>query len=246
MSAGRQSTDIASSVTDRIAALDWKRVVDELEGRGHGLTGTLLTPEECDVLVEAYGYENLYRSRVVMARHSFGRGEYKYYDNPLPALVRSLRQTVYPYLAPVASRWSEAMGLDVRYPTKLSGFLKRCHEGGQRRPTPLIFHYGVGDYNRLHQDLYGELHFPLQLTILLSRPEVDFRGAELVLTEQRPRMQSRVQVVTLTQGGGVIFAVNQRPVRGTRGFYRVTVRHGVSEVLAGHRYTLGIIFHDAR
>lgn len=234
------------TLSERVAALDWQRIDNELDERGRGLTGPLLTRSECVSLIGAYANERAYRSRIVMARHNFGRGEYKYYDYPLPELVQTLRQTIYPRLVPVANRWCEAMRLDICYPKTLEGFLRRCHHAGQRRPTPLILRYTEGDYNCLHQDLYGELHFPLQLAVLLSRPSRDFSGGELILTEQRPRMQSRVQVIPLDQGEAVIFAVNQRPVRGTRGFYRVTLRHGVSELRTGERHTLGIIFHDAR
>ncbi len=235
-----------ASISRRISALDWNGISADLDERGYGLTGPLLTPDECRTLVDAYDEEDLYRSRVVMARHNYGRGEYRYFRYPLPSLVRKLRDAAYARLAPVANRWSEATGADVRYPPKLSGFLKRCHEAGQLRPTPLILKYGPGDYNCLHQDLYGELHFPLQVAVLLSRPGKDFRGGEFVLTEQRPRMQSRVRVVPLAQGEAVIFAVNQRPQAGQRGFYRVTQRHGVSELRSGRRHTLGIIFHDAK
>jgi hypothetical protein len=182
----------------------------------------------------------------VMARHNFGLGEYKYYDYPLPDVVEALRSRIYPFLVPTATRWSQTMGLGAHYPETLPAMLKLCHEAGQRRPTPLILRYGKDDYNCLHQDLYGDLHFPLQLAVLLSSPDEDFSGGEFVLTEQRPRMQSRVQVVPLAQGDGVIFAVNQRPVRGKRGFYRVMMRHGVSPLQTGHRHTLGLIFHDAR
>ena len=180
-----------------------------------------------------------------MARHGFGRGEYKYFADPLPESVATLRRTLYPRLAPVANAWNAAMGVDVRYPPDHAAFLARCHAAGQRRPTPLLLTYGPGDYNCLHQDLYGALVFPLQVAILLSAPGRDFTGGDFVLTEQRPRMQSRVEVVPLTQGMGVVFAVNQRPVRGTRGFYRVTMRHGVSRIRSGARWTLGVIFHDA-
>ena len=236
----------AATLSKRVSALDWDRILAELDERGYGLTGALLQPAECRNLVEAYEDEDRYRSRTIMARHNYGRGEYRYYSYPLPELVATLRETIYPRLAPLANRWCEATGSDVRYPAKLSAFLKRCHQGGQPRPTPLILQYGAGDYNCLHQDLYGELLFPIQVAILLSSPGKDFDGGEFVLTEQRPRMQSRVRVVPLDQGEAVIFAVNQRPVPGKRGFYRVTQRHGVSEVRSGHRHTLGIIFHDAK
>ena len=236
----------APAVAERVRSLDWASIADRLDADGHGLTGLLLTPDECDNLTASYDDDDLFRSRIMMARHGFGRGEYKYFDYPLPALVAWLRQAAYPRLVAVANRWSAAMGLGIRYPTTLAALLRRCREAGQSRPTPLILRYGAGDYNRLHQDLYGALHFPLQLAVLLNRPGQDFAGGELVLTEQRPRMQSRPTVVPLRQGEGVVFAVNQRPVRGSRGFYRVTMRHGVSAVRTGHRHTLGVIFHDAR
>ena len=234
------------AMAKRVRSLDWAGVGEALDAGGYGLTGPLLTPDECAGLAASYDDDRLFRSRVVMARHGFGRGEYKYFDYPLPALVAELRQAAYPRLAPLANRWSAAMGLGIRYPATLAALLRRCREAGQSRPTPLILRYGAGDFNRLHQDLYGALYFPLQLAVLLSRPGQDFTGGELVLTEQRPRMQSRPTVVPLRQGEGVVFAVNQRPVRGTRGFYRATMRHGVSAVRTGHRHTLGVIFHDAR
>jgi hypothetical protein len=233
------------TVAQRISSLDWKCLEEALDQRGWGLTGPLLTPPECSELIDSYDEPNRYRSRVVMARHNFGLGEYKYYNYPLPDLVEALRTEIYPFLATTANRWSQAMGLKLHYPQTLPGMLKLCHEAGQHRPTPLILRYGKNDYNCLHQDLYGDLHFPLQLAVLLSSPSKDFDGGEFVLTEQRPRMQSRVQVVPLTQGHGVVFAVNQRPVKGKRGFYRVTMRHGVSPLRSGNRYTLGLIFHDA-
>ena len=243
---GMQSKTLdGSDVTARVENLAWDGIAEALDARGYGLTGPLLTPEECEALAAAYDDDALYRSRVVMARHNFGRGEYKYFNYPLPPLIDGLRQAVYPRLAPVANRWAAAMSMDRRYPPTLRGFLKQCHDAGQRRPTPLILRYGAGDYNCLHQDLYGDMHFPLQLAVLLDRPNKDFRGGEFVLTEQRPRMQSRARVVPLMQGEGVIFAVNQRPVQGTRGAYRVTLRHGVSDVESGRRHTLGVIFHDA-
>ncbi len=186
-----------------------------------------------------------FRSRIVMARHSFGQGEYQYFAYPVPEIVEHLRQSVYPKLAPIANRWRAALGQGGVFPDDLETYLAECHAAGQNRPTPLLLKYRSGDYNRLHQDLYGSLNFPLQMAILLSRPEMDFQGGEFVLTEQRPRTQSRVEVVPLSQGDAVIFSVNHRPVQGTRGSYRVTMRHGVSQVRAGERYTLGIIFHDA-
>jgi hypothetical protein len=217
-----------------------------LNSCGYAVVSGLLTPEECRTLAAGYGDDALFRSRIVMAKHGFGRGEYKYFAYPLPGLVAGLRESLYPELAEIANRWNEATGIDVRYPPDLTGFLDRCHRSGQTKPTPLLLQYGEGDYNCLHQDIYGEHVFPLQVTILLSAPERDFTGGEFVLTEQRPRMQSRAEVVPLGQGDGVIFPVRQRPVVGRRGIYRVGMRHGVSRIRSGHRHTLGIIFHDAQ
>ena len=230
---------------DRIAALDWSGIADALDGHGYATTPPLLTGAECRALIEGYDDADRFRSRVVMARHGYGRGEYQYYAYPLPTLIGELRAALYPALAGIANRWSAALGM-AGFPADHAGFLARCHAAGQWRPTPLLLRYGPGDYNCLHQDLYGDLHFPLQAAILLSRPGEDFTGGEFVLTEQRPRMQSRAEVVTLHQGEAVVFATNQRPVAGTRRTYRVAMRHGVSRLHAGHRHTLGIIFHDAR
>ena len=227
-------------------ALDWRQVAHELDAHGCAVTGALLPAETCAQLVESYDDEARFRSKIVMARHGFGQGEYKYFAAPLPATVAALRSGFYPPLAEIANRWNENLGIAVRFPAKLDEFLARCHKAGQRRPTPLLLKYGPGDYNCLHQDLYGEHVFPLQLAILLSDPARDFTGGEFVLTEQRPRRQSRVEVVPLRQGEGVIFPVHHRPVAGTRGTYRVTMRHGVSRLRSGHRMTLGIIFHDAK
>jgi uncharacterized protein len=206
----------------------------------------LLSPDECRALAGLYSDEPRFRSRVVMARHGFGRGEYKYFSYPLPRMVADLRSAFYPRLAPIANRWNAAMRIDVRYPRAHADFLARCHDAGQVRPTPLLLQYGADDYNCLHQDLYGEHVFPLQVAILLSEPGTDFTGGEFVLTEQRPRMQSRPEVVPLRQGDAVIFAVHHRPLQGTRGVYRLNLRHGVSRVRTGHRQTLGVIFHDAK
>jgi hypothetical protein len=224
---------------------DWQTIAASLDREGWALAGGLLTPEECRAATALYDEDRIFRSKVVMARHGFGRGEYKYFSYPLPQRVAELRKTLYSHLAPVANRWNEAMKIETRVPPTHSEFLKRCHDAGQTRPTPLLLRYGPGDYNCLHQDLYGEHVFPLQVAILLSQPEKDFTGGEFVLTEQRPRMQSRAAVVPLHQGDGVVFAVNQRPVQGTRGTYRVAMRHGVSALRNGQRHTLGIIFHDA-
>jgi hypothetical protein len=221
-------------------------LADTLHSRGHAVLPQLLSPAECAAVSGLYTQAGSFRSRVVMARHGFGRGEYQYFSYPLPEQVQRLRSTLYPQLVDVANRWNAAMGIDIRYPADHADFLARCHAAGQNRPTPLLLQYGEGDYNCLHQDLYGEHVFPLQVAILLSRPGEDFSGGELVLTEQRPRMQSRATVVPLAQGDAVVFAVNQRPVAGSRGFYRVTMRHGVSEIRRGQRHTLGIIFHDAQ
>jgi len=237
-----ESPDIAQ----RVDALDWSTVGAELDRYGCAQVPGLISTSECDALASLYARDALYRSRVVMARHGFGRGEYKYFAYPLPAVVAELRATLYPHLAPIANRWNQALGIDVRYPKEHRTFLDRCHAAGQTRPTPLILQYGPEDYNCLHQDLYGEHVFPLQVAILLSAPGRDFTGGEFVLTEQRPRMQSRAEVVPLMQGDAVIFAVHGRPVQGTRGVYRVNLRHGVSRIRSGHRHTVGIIFHDAQ
>jgi hypothetical protein len=245
MTAPGRLAAVAIPVEERVASVDWARVAEELDAQGCAISERLLTRAECDDLAALYGREELFRSRVVMSRHGFGRGEYKYFAYPLPALVAALRAGIYPRLVPVANRWSTAMGFEVQYPEEHAGFLERCHAAGQLRPTPLLLQYGADDYNCLHQDLYGEHVFPLQVAILLSEPGRDFTGGELVMTEQRPRMQSRPMVLPLRQGDAVVFAVHQRPVQGTRGVYRVNLRHGVSRVRAGHRHTLGVIFHDA-
>ena len=240
--------EAASAIADvpaRLAALDWPGIEGQLDQSGAATTGPLLTPAECASLSALYDENSAFRSHIIMARHGFGRGEYKYFAAPLPDLVAALRTALYPRLAPIANRWHAAMGLDDRLPLEHAAFLARCHAAGQTRPTPLLLKYGAGDYNCLHQDLYGENVFPLQVAFLLSQPGADFQGGEFVMTEQRPRMQSRAQVVSLTQGEAVIFATRQRPVAGTRGTYRVNLRHGVSRLRTGQRFTLGIIFHDA-
>jgi hypothetical protein len=229
----------------RLRAIDWTALSTDLDARGNALIPRLISPTECRAIAGLYARDALFRSRVVMARHGYGRGEYKYFNYPLPDLVDGLRSALYPRLADIANRWYALMRTDVHFPSELERFLAHCHAAGQRRPTPLMLQYGPGDYNCLHQDLYGEHVFPLQLTILLSTPGRDFTGGEFVMTEQRPRMQSRVDVVPLRQGDAVVFAVRERPVPGARGIYRVSLRHGVSRVLSGHRQTLGIIFHDA-
>ena len=230
---------------ERVQGLDWERISRDLDAHGNAVLEGLLSPGECKALSGLYAEDRIFRSHVIMARHGFGRGEYKYFDYPLPELVAGLRTALYPRLAPIANLWNAAMGIDVQYPRDHADFLKRCHEAGQRRSTPLLLQYGEGDYNCLHQDLYGEHVFPIQVAILLSEPAIDFTGGEFVLTEQRPRMQSRPEVVPLRRGDAVAFAVHHRPVRGTRGTYRVNLRHGVSRVRSGQRHTLGIIFHDA-
>jgi uncharacterized protein len=240
---GDASTE--ADAASRASALDWPRIAEELDAQGCAVIERLLSPDECRSVAELYPRDDRFRSRVVMARHGFGRGEYKYFAYPLPELIAGLRTALYPPLAEVADRWNEAMGIDVRYPPDHAGFLERCHRAGQLRPTPLLLRYGPGDHNCLHQDLYGEHAFPLQVAVLLSEPGEDFTGGEFVLTEQRPRMQSRPEVVPLRRGDAVVFAVHHRPVQGTRGTYRVNLRHGVSRLRSGRRHTLGIIFHDA-
>jgi hypothetical protein len=235
----------AETIAERLSSVAWERVESDLNEYGGAVLEQLLAPDECESVTRMYPDDVAFRSRVVMARHGFGRGEYKYFRYPLPKLVEDLRMHLYPRLAPIANRWNEALHTDVRYPAKHAEFLGRCHDAGQRRPTPLLLQYGEGDYNCLHQDLYGEHVFPIQVAILLSEPGLDFRGGDFVLAEQRPRMQSRVEVVPLWQGDAVAFAVHHRPVRGARGVYRVNLRHGVSRIRQGHRRTLGIIFHDA-
>ncbi|MBV9626419.1 MAG: 2OG-Fe(II) oxygenase [Acidobacteria bacterium] len=230
----------------RVDQLDWQRITRELDEHGNAFLPRVLSAEDCDALAALYPNEKCFRSRVVMERYSFGRGEYKYFSYPLPKIISELRAELYAHLAQVANAWNQIMGLDVRYPKHHADYIRRCHQAGQTRPTPLLLEYRTGDFNCLHQDLYGEHVFPVQVTLLLSEPGRDFSGGEFVLVEQRPRMQSRAQVVTLGKGDGVAFAVNHRPIRGKRGYYRVNLRHGVSRLRSGHRCTLGIIFHDAK
>jgi hypothetical protein len=242
----RPARDEMTPLPARIASLDWAKIASALDANGCATTGPLLAPDECAALAARYDDAALFRSQIVMARHGFGRGEYKYFTYPLPREVEALRGALYPPFAAIANRWNETMGIALRFPAAHDAYLARCHAAGQSRPTPLLLRYREGDYNCLHQDLYGEHVFPLQVTVLLSRPAADFAGGEFVLTEQRPRMQSRAEVVPLDLGEAVIFPVHHRPVRGTRGTYRVNMRHGVSRLRAGRRHTLGIIFHDAR
>ena len=235
----------AADVARCVDAIDWAQVSTDLDAQGNAIIERVISRAECDALTSLYAADDIFRSRVVMARHGYGRGEYKYFSYPLPDLVGSLRQAVYPHLAPIANRWNEVMRIDIRFPERHAEFIARCHAAGQLRPTPLLLQYGTDDYNCLHQDLYGEHVFPLQVVILLSEPGRDFEGGELVMTEQRPRMQSRPMVLPLRQGDAAVISVHHRPVQGTRGVYRVNLRHGVSRVRSGHRHTLGIIFHDA-
>jgi uncharacterized protein len=234
-----------TTIAERVARLPWPDLQAELDARGFAQTPTVLAPDECRALAGLYE-TGAFRSTVTMARHGFGQGEYRYFDHPLPEAVRQLRSALYPPLAGAANRWAELLGEDVRYPPDLEAFLARCHAAGQTRPTPLILRYGPGDWNALHQDVYGDVAFPLQAVALLDRPGVDFEGGEFVLAEQRPRAQSRAHVQQLRQGAFLIFTTRQRPARGTRGYHRTAMRHGVSTLTRGRRTTLGVIFHDAR
>jgi hypothetical protein len=242
----KQSSSLAKTIETRLEAFDWASVSVHLDAYGWAMFRHLLTADECETIAGLYVDDRHFRSHVVMARHGFGRGEYKYFAYPLPDIIARLRTAMYTRLASIANRWNESMRIDVRYPDAHADFIQRCHKAGQTRPTPLLLQYAAGDYNALHQDLYGEHVFPLQVATLLSEPEKDFTGGEFVLTEQRPRMQSRAEVVPLRLGDGVVFAVHNRPVQGTRGTYRVNLRHGVSRLRTGHRHTVGVIFHDAR
>jgi hypothetical protein len=235
----------AESATE-VERYDWDEIGATLNAFGAAVLPKLMTAPECEDIAALYADEKHFRSHIHMARHGFGRGEYRYFKYPLPARIAALRTALYAQIAPFANAWNERMNIAVRYPQRHVDYLKLCHEAGQSRPTPLLLQYGPGDFNCLHQDLYGELAFPMQITVLLSKPERDFAGGEFVLTEQRPRMQSRVEVVPLEQGDAVLFAVHNRPVQGSKGAYRVNMRHGVSRIRSGHRHTLGIIFHDAK
>jgi len=230
----------------RVETIPWEQVCQDLDAEGYAVIRDVLSSDECEQIRGLYEKRDIFRSNVVMERHGFGRGEYRYFSYPLPRLIATLRTSVYPHLVPIANRWNEAMGINVQYPAKHADYIDRCHRAGQDKPTPLLLKYGTDDYNCLHQDLYGEHVFPLQLAILLSAPDKDFTGGEFVLTEQRPRMQSRPMVVPLQKGDGVVFAVRNRPVQGKKNVYRVTLRHGVSRLRSGNRHTLGIIFHDAQ
>jgi len=245
----RDAGGIASVPPDhlmgRVAAIQWPEVEADLDAQGAAVIKRLLTPVECQELSSLYQRDDLFRARIVMARHGFGRGEYRYFDYPLPPLIGALRESLYARLVPVANRWYDAMGMTTRFPDRHFDFIDRCKAAGQQRPTPLLLQYGPGDYNCLHQDVYGEHAFPLQLVLLLSEPGHDFEGGEFVMTEQRPRMQSRPLVLPLRQGDAAVITTSHRPVRGMRGVYRVNLKHGVSHLLSGHRHTAGIIFHDA-
>jgi len=241
-----QTASVTRTATQRVASYDWKAISDELSGFGCAVIKQLLSPNECRCIAQLYPHEEHFRSHVHMARHGFGKGEYRYFKYPLPDLIGGLRTALYPHLSGIANGWNERMGIDRRYPDQHVEFIKECHRQGQTRPTPLLLQYVPGDFNCLHQDLYGELAFPLQVAILLSELGRDFTGGEFVLTEQRPRMQSRAEVVPLGIGDAVVFAVHNRPVKGTKGDYRVNLRHGVSRLRSGMRHTLGIIFHDAK
>lgn len=229
-----------------VEEISWEQVVQDLDSQGNAVIKSILSAEECDNVRALYPERKLFRSEVIMERHGFGRGEYRYFRYPLPALIATLRTSLYPHLVPIANRWNEVLGIDARYPARHADYIRRCHQAGQDKPTPLILKYETDDYNCLHQDLYGEHIFPLQVAVLLSEPERDFTGGEFVMTEQRPRMQSRPIVVPLRKGDGVVFAVHHRPVQGKKSVYRVNLRHGVSRLRSGSRHTLGIIFHDAQ
>jgi hypothetical protein len=243
---GPPATRRDGSILSRLASLDWEALERGLTQHGYGVTAPVLSRQECESLVRLYTDSARFRSRVEMARHRFGEGEYKYFRDPLPALIAELREHAYPHLAPIANRWAEALGKPERFPATLAAFLARCAKVGQTKPTPLLLHYETGGYNCLHQDIYGDVAFPMQMLVLLNEPGVEYTGGEFVLVEQRPRAQSAAEIVPAVQGGLVFFTTRERPARGTRGYYRVTVRHGVSRVRSGLRHTLGVIFHNAR
>lgn len=234
------------TIEERVGDVLWEEVSRDLNAEGNAVIKNLLSLGECDEVRALYENEKIFRSHIVMERHGFGRGEYRYFSYPLPELIAAMRTSLYPHLVPIANQWNEALGFKVRYPLNHAEYIERCHLAGQNKPTPLVLKYGADDYNCLHQDLYGEHVFPLQVAVLLSEPDRDFTGGEFVMTEQRPRMQSRPMVVPLRKGDAVVFAVNHRPVRGKKSVYRVNLRHGVSRLRSGSRYTLGIIFHDAK
>jgi uncharacterized protein len=236
---------VIADMQQHVAALDWARIRDDLDMRGFATTGKLLERDLCDTLVNLYPDPHAFRSQITMARHGFGLGEYKYFSYPLPEIIGTLREAVYPRLVPIANRWAELMNQPRRFPSTLAQMLQRCHDAGQKRPTPLLLKYKANDYNCLHQDLYGEHVFPMQLVICLNEPNEDFEGGEFAVVEQRPRMQSKVEIIPLRRGEGAIFAVSHRPHKGSKGYYRVNMKHGVSRVRSGHRHTCGIIFHDA-
>jgi len=238
-------SDRSTPLHRRVATLDWDALGRDLDLLGHAVVRGLLSPAECAGLAKLYGEDAHFRSRVIMARHGFGMGEYQYFARPVPPLIGTLREAAYPPLATVANRWCRVLGEPEAYPDTLEAWLKRCHDAGQTRPTPLLLKYGAGDWNALHRDLYGDLAFPLQMTVLLSNPGTDFTGGEFALVENRPRLQSRAHVVSLGQGDAVIFAVDRRPVKGSKGWYRTAMRHGVSTITSGERMTLGVILHDA-
>ncbi|HVO88401.1 MAG TPA: 2OG-Fe(II) oxygenase [Casimicrobiaceae bacterium] len=244
-SSGISANPAVAQAVERVSAYDWQALRNELNSHGSAVLPELLSPEECRSIATLYSDQSHFRSRIHMTRHGFGKGEYRYFRYPLPDLIEQLRTSLYPRLASIANEWNERMRIDERYPDDHASFLRLCHDAGQARPTPLLLQYVAGDFNCLHQDLYGDIAFPIQVAILLSEPDKDFTGGEFVLTEQRPRMQSRIEVVPLRQGDAVAFAVHNRPVRGSHGDYRVNMRHGVSTVRSGLRHTVGIIFHDA-
>lgn len=234
------------SLEERIQIFRWETIYHTLDNQGFAILNSLLNPDECFQLIQVYDSEDSFRSKINMERYRFGKGEYKYFTYPLPTLVQTLRDRLYPHLSPLANRWNEALNNPFRFPNTHSGYLELCYQNGQQRPTPLLLKYKAEDYNCLHQDLYGEMVFPLQVAIALSQPNLDYTGGEFILVEQKPRAQSRAHAITLNQGDAIIFAVHHRPVQGTRGFYRVNLKHGVSTIQAGQRYCLGIIFHDAK